>query len=96
MDKITILTQIMLHLAEIKMYYLRKFVSTQAEAVTIQTELAAANGTSQKELIVKLTEVEKNVETERTLLQRAVEAYEQAFETYTNYVTAQLPLQTNS
>jgi len=96
MDKITILTQIMLHLAEIKMYYLRKFISTQFEAVTIQTELAAANGTSQKELIVKLAEVEKNIETERTLLQRAVEAYEQAFETYTNYVTAQLPLQTNS
>jgi len=96
MDKITILTQIMLHLAEIKMYYLRTFVDIQSKAVTIQTELAAADGTTQKELLVKLSDIEKKVETERTLYQEALEAYEQAFETYNNFISNELPLQTNS
>ena len=96
MDKITILTQIMLHLAEIKMYYLQTLVAIQAKAVKIQNELASSNGTTQKELFVKWTDIEKKVETERTLYQGALGAYEQALETYENFITDQLPLQTNS
>lgn len=96
MNKFNIIAQIMLHLAEIKLYYLRKFVATQSEAITIQNELALANGTTQKELLFKLSEIDKKVETERTLYKAALEVYEDSLEKYNNFITNELTIQTNS